>query len=251
MPWLPILPEPPSPLLPMCEGVGRVAAPDCVRLADAWLVSHCMGILDGDLKTTELADAFGWAEPPRAAVVCAQLVRVGGQWTEDCAVTEEELHDQLLRPAYSQLSELLETPAFAGVSTVMRGRPCVWAGEGRGFFAAEHVAFDGGDALPLPYLCEVLALLAVHAAAHRPRRTRHLRASRLPPRKRLLQAGPRRQAAAAAAARGLRSALRAAAPADGRAAPTVCTLPSRRGWYAEAGGGDDFRRCAVDLRGDS
>ena len=29
----------------------------------------------------------------------------------------------------------------------------------------------------------------------------------------------------------------------------LCTLPSRRGWHAEAGGGDDFRRCAVDLRG--
>ena len=148
--WLPVLSTPPHPGMPWGERASVVAAPATVRpVGDAWLVSHCMGILDGDLASPYLWSLFGWHEPARPAVVCAQLVHFAGAFKEEVGPCGDELWRQLLRPAYAQLEGLVDTTpaAVQGVAAMLRARPCLWLGDAVGFVSPEHVAFDGGAGL--------------------------------------------------------------------------------------------------------
>ena len=110
----------------MCEGVGRVVAPDCVRpLADAWLVSY-RGIRrrsqNGGARRRWVGRAASRRRRVRAACPCRRPVDGGVRCHRRGAADQP-----FAQP--SQLSELLGRPVRC-VSTVMRGRPCVWAGEG-------------------------------------------------------------------------------------------------------------------------
>ena len=148
--WLPVLSTPPHPGMPWGERASVVAAPATVRpIGDAWLVSHCMGILDGDLASPYLWSLFGWHEPARPAVVCAQLAHFAGSFKEEVGPCGDELWRQLLRPAYAQLEGLVDTTpaAMQGVAAMLRARPCLWLGDAVGFVSPEHVAFDGGAGL--------------------------------------------------------------------------------------------------------
>jgi hypothetical protein len=148
--WLPVLTEPPHPGMPWSERRGAVAAPAAVRPAgDGWLVSHRLGLLDGEVSSPYLWRLFGWHELPRPAVVCAQLVHFAGSYDAVVGPSGAELWGLLLTPAYTQLAQLVETAAFVGVGAMLRTRPCLWLGEETGFLSPEHVAMDaaglGGD----------------------------------------------------------------------------------------------------------
>lgn len=59
--WVPVLTTCPFPDLPWSEGRSAVAYPRDVRpKEDLWLLSFFMGILDGDITSPELREAFGW-----------------------------------------------------------------------------------------------------------------------------------------------------------------------------------------------
>ena len=104
--WLPVLAAPPHPGMPWSERRGAVAAPATVRPAgDGWLVSHCLGLLDGEVASPYLWQLFGWHEPARPAVVCAQLVHFASSYSTAVGPCGEALWSELLTPAYSQLSQ--------------------------------------------------------------------------------------------------------------------------------------------------
>ena len=145
-----MLTEPLHPGMPWSERRGAVAAPAAVRpAADGWLVSHRLGLLDGQVSSPYLRRLFGWHELPRPAVVCAQLVHFASGYDATVGPSGAELWDSLLTPAYTQLAQLVETAAFVGVGAMLRTRPCLWLGEETGFLSPEHVAMDsaglGGD----------------------------------------------------------------------------------------------------------
>ena len=79
--------------------------------ADGWLVSHRLGLLDGEVTSPYLLRLFGWQEPPRPAVVCAQLVHFASGYDAAVGPCGAELWRVLLTPAYTQLSQLVETLA--------------------------------------------------------------------------------------------------------------------------------------------
>ncbi|KAL1500258.1 hypothetical protein AB1Y20_012926 [Prymnesium parvum] len=141
--WLPVVTEPPHSLIPW-GGVHRpVEAPSAVRPAeDAWVVSHCLAMLDGSLSSNRLRAAFGWDNAPRPAVVCAQLIHCASLFTHSVAPDEEFLWSRLLRPAYGLLMAVIDTPAFTGVHAMLRSRPCLWISANHGFLSPEHVAFE-------------------------------------------------------------------------------------------------------------
>jgi hypothetical protein len=106
-----------------------------------WLVSHCLGVLEGELTCEPLVCAFGWAAPPRAPIVCAQLVQLAKIYSA-ATVSELMLWNELCEPAYAQLTALASTPEFAPVETMLRSRPCLWIDRDVGFLSPEHVAFS-------------------------------------------------------------------------------------------------------------
>ena len=63
--WMPVLRTATHPQLPWAARQSSVAAPEALRpLKDMWLVSHCLGVLEGELTCAPLVAAFGWDAPP-------------------------------------------------------------------------------------------------------------------------------------------------------------------------------------------
>jgi hypothetical protein len=140
--WMPVLRTAAHPQLPWAARQSAVAAPEALRpLKDMWLVSHCLGVLEGELTCEPLVCAFGWAAPPRAPIVCAQLVQLAKIYSA-ATVSELMLWNELCEPAYAQLTALASTPEFAPVETMLRSRPCLWIDRDVGFLSPEHVAFS-------------------------------------------------------------------------------------------------------------
>lgn len=84
-------------------------------LSECWLVSHCLCVLDGELACESLVKAFEWDQPPRAGVVCSQLVQFAEQYDASKAPEDAFLWEKLLLPAYAQLMGLVDGPTFSAV----------------------------------------------------------------------------------------------------------------------------------------
>ncbi len=79
--WCPTLEQPPAPGLPWPppSSRSRLAAPRTVRPPqDAWLCSSCLGLLDGECRSSALAAGLGWTLPLGASVLATQLLQLGG-----------------------------------------------------------------------------------------------------------------------------------------------------------------------------
>ena len=177
--WMPVLAAAPHPQLPWAARLVPIAPPDDIRPeSDMWLVSHCLSILDGELRCTPLVRAFGWDSPPRPAVVCAQLVQFGSKY--DAASAPAFLWETFLEPAYRQLLNLVDDPSFPAVRAMLASRPCLWIDRERGFLSPEHVIFDpnGEFAASSAYLARVPeAYLAGNASPRAAAVTRGVAAS--------------------------------------------------------------------------
>ena len=90
---------------------------------------------------TQMTSFIRWDAPPRAPIVCAQLVQLAKIYSA-AAVAELVLWNELCEPAYAQLAALAGTPEFLPVETMLRSRPCLWIDRDVGFLSPEHVAFS-------------------------------------------------------------------------------------------------------------
>ena len=161
--WMPIVASPPHPSLPWCgQQQGSVAPPQEVRPAkEMWLVSHCLGVLDGELTSEILLKAFEWDQPPRPGVVCAQLVQFAEQYDPSVAPEDAFLWEKLLLPTYAQLMGLIDSPSFTAVVAMLQSRKCLWIGREHGFLSPEHLIFDPEKSFTAtsPYLSRVTSAL--------------------------------------------------------------------------------------------
>jgi sacsin len=181
IPWCPVLAEPPSPCLPwpVAAMPPRLAAPRACRpVADAWLVSACCSLVDGRVKSAHLAQRLGWAAPPPASVLAAQLLDIAKQhaYLLGEAAAEAEAHagdadseqaapsslpaaaaaaqfaaewDAAAPVLYGALAGLSGERDAAVLAAQLDGAPCVWTAAG--FVAASTVAFDAAPSYS-PYI---------------------------------------------------------------------------------------------------
>jgi sacsin len=154
--WCPVLIDSPQEGLPWLPSKARVACPRQVRLPrDTWMASSVMRILECECTATPLAEALGWAAPPPASVLAAQLMELGRLHPR---VDSESACAQDLAAAvpriYSHLDRIRGADEFEMVSQVLEGSSWVWVGSG--FAPPSKVAFHGSLSLA-PYLSVVPA----------------------------------------------------------------------------------------------
>lgn len=166
--WCPVLTEPPERGLPWPDPpqAGLAAPKDVRQRQDAWLVSASLRLLEGECRSSALAEAFGWSASPSALALAAQLAALARAHRE--VASGDTALKQALTAALPRIYTLLDAavsseattttnPAAAAaatrqweeVRTVLRGEPCVWVGEG--FAPPAKVAFEGPLVLA-PYL---------------------------------------------------------------------------------------------------
>jgi hypothetical protein len=78
--------------------------------------------MDGGIFSAVLRRAFGWDLPPRAAVVCAQLVQLAKAHTTAVSPDETFLWRSVLKPAYASRSHLGEV--YSGGHSYSYGGAC-------------------------------------------------------------------------------------------------------------------------------
>ena len=144
--WLPALCSPPVFGMPWREDIAPVVAPNAPArpVHEAWLVSHCCPLLDMRAESPLLHRVLNWDEPPRAAIICAQLVELASSHSSGSLKFEDESSQHLsgcLGQIYDRLQQLVDDIEFTGVKTALKGRPCIWAGESCGFLPPTQVAF--------------------------------------------------------------------------------------------------------------
>eukprot|EP00854_Cymbomonas_tetramitiformis_P005339 gene5339-6482_t len=184
--WCPVLSAPPVEGLPWPGTVTHVAPPRVVRpqeggkalrgdvwfgQGDMWLVSSCMRILDGECRSTALAEALGWEGRPTGSVLAAQLLALRAVLAEgvlSCSAGVErraqelgKLHRHVSSTAlaqqlaavvpriYGHLAELVGADEWEVITTILEASCWVWVGAG--FTEPASVAFDGPLNLA-PYL---------------------------------------------------------------------------------------------------
>lgn len=140
--WCPVLINPPYPLLPWPSVSTTVAPPKLVRLvADVWLVSASMRILDGECRSHALSHHFGWTTSPGGSIIAAQLLELGKN--------HEFVADQVFRQAlalsmpriYSVLTAMVGTDEMDIVKAILEGSRWVWVGDG--FAKVDEVVLNG------------------------------------------------------------------------------------------------------------
>lgn len=157
--WCPVLVSAPFQLLPWPAVSSMVAPPKLVRpLADLWLVSASMRILDGECSSTALSHSLGWISPPGGSAIAAQLLELGKN--------NETLTDQVLRQElalvmpriYSILTSLIGSDEIDIVKAVLEGCRWIWVGDG--FATSDEVVLEGPLHLA-PYIRVIPIDLAV------------------------------------------------------------------------------------------
>lgn len=157
--WCPVLVSAPFQALPWPIVSSMVAPPKLVRLlADMWLVSASMRILDGECSSSALSYSLGWSTPPSGSVIAAQLLELGKN--------NEIVNDQVLRQElalampriYSIMTALIGSDEMDILKAVLEGCRWIWVGDG--FAMADEVVLDGPLHLA-PYIRVIPTDLAV------------------------------------------------------------------------------------------
>ncbi|KAK1273593.1 hypothetical protein QJS04_geneDACA019168 [Acorus gramineus] len=140
--WCPVLVIAPLPTLPWPSASSTVAPPKLVRpLADMWLVSASMRILDGDYSSTALMYGLGWSVPPSGSVIAAQLLELG---KNNDLVTDQVFRQELalaMPKIYSLLMALIGSDEMEIVRAVLEGCRWIWVGDG--FATVDEVVLKG------------------------------------------------------------------------------------------------------------
>ena len=108
-----------------------------VRLpSDAWLVSSALHLLPVTPKSNTLKNGLGWSSPPRAAVVVAQLLKMGalygsredGQTSTQITILTLSRAAEAIDAIYSFLGGVLDSPEsdLVRMSLEREGISCVW-----------------------------------------------------------------------------------------------------------------------------
>ena len=125
--------------LPQPSSQPLLAPPRLLRLtSDAWLVSATLGLLAFSPQSSLLKNSLGWSSPPRAAVVIAQLLKLGSLLCEAAAIPDvnpgsspdAKKAAEAIGRIYSFLGGALEGPEsdLIRMSLEREGTPCVWVG---------------------------------------------------------------------------------------------------------------------------
>ncbi|KAK1325685.1 hypothetical protein QJS10_CPA01g00101 [Acorus calamus] len=140
--WCPVLVIAPLPTLPWPSASSTVAPPKLVRpLADMWLVSASMRILDGDYSSTALMYGLGWSVPPSGSVIAAQLLELG---KNNDLVIDQVFRQELalaMPKIYSLLMALIGSDEMEIVKAVLEGCRWIWVGDG--FATVDEVVLKG------------------------------------------------------------------------------------------------------------
>ncbi|GAX84471.1 hypothetical protein CEUSTIGMA_g11891.t1 [Chlamydomonas eustigma] len=120
---------------------GGLSTPRMLRPAsDMWLSSFCLGVLDGECRSSALAEGLGWSLPLKGGVLATQLLELGKLHSrvEDSQLAR--LLAGVVPHLYRVISELPEQE-FEVAKVALLNSCCVWVGNG--FAPSRMVAFKG------------------------------------------------------------------------------------------------------------
>ena len=147
--WCPVLPTPPSSILPYPPPLSLPIAtpPQCRPAESSPYTSARFFTLQHHVTSHSLLQQMGWSAPLTAGILAGQLAAVG---RANVSVQDTDARQQLAVVAtqlYTRLSALPES--YADVAGQLTDSPCVWVGHG--FAPPSQVALEGPLDLA-PYL---------------------------------------------------------------------------------------------------
>jgi len=169
--WLPVHVSSPIPLLPWSSSGGAASSqvssvPNAVSqcfaparrvrpVADAWLCSATLKLLDGEVRSAELSAALGWQEPLAAVALCQQLLRLSeasraAQSSGTAAALATHINSTVPL-IYAQLTAHISRPPGdaqmerdkAIMAATLKGQ--AWLCHGGHFYTAARFAFPPGQ----------------------------------------------------------------------------------------------------------